>query len=78
MSDEHRQRGVRAMSSSRADIELRLWTVKDVSEYLCVPVGTLYQWRVRHEGPPALRIGKHLRWVPEHVREWARAQDEVA
>lgn len=78
MSDGPKQRASAAASTSRGEIEPRLWTVKDVSAYLCVPVGTLYQWRVRHEGPPALRIGKHLRWIPEQVREWARAQDEVA
>lgn len=73
-----REQHVSSVVESRAEVEVRLWTVKDVSAYLCVPVGTLYQWRVRQEGPPALRIGKHLRWVPEQVREWARAQDEVA
>ena len=31
----------------------RLWTIQDVSAFLCVPVGTIYQWRVRGEGPPA-------------------------
>lgn len=56
----------------------RLWTIKDVSAYLGVPVRSIYQWRVRHEGPPALRLGRHLRWTPQSVREWALAQDEVA
>lgn len=26
-------------------VKKRLWTVKDVAEYLGVPVGTLYDWR---------------------------------
>ena len=52
----------------------RLWTLKDVSDFLGVPVGTLYQWRVRGEGPPALRMGKHLRFDPNAVWLWALDQ----
>ena len=48
----------------------RLWTLKDVSEFLGVPVGTLYQWRVRGEGPPAFKIGRHVRFDPDRVRAW--------
>jgi predicted DNA-binding transcriptional regulator AlpA len=48
----------------------RLWTIADVSDFLCVPVQTLYHWRHRGEGPPAIRLGKHLRYDPEQVREW--------
>lgn len=55
------------MESKASD---HLWTVKDVSEYLVVPVGTLYQWRVRGEGPPGRRLGKHLRYEPAAVRAW--------
>lgn len=48
----------------------RLWTIHDVSAYLAVPVQTLYQWRHRGEGPPCMRVGKHLRFDPERVRAW--------
>ena len=51
-----------------------LWTIRDVSAFLAVPVGTLYQWRHRGDGPPALRLGKHLRFDPEMVRRWALDQ----
>ena len=51
-----------------------LWTIRDVSAFLAVPVGTLYQWRHRGDGPPALRLGKHLRFDPESVRRWALDQ----
>ena len=34
------------------------------------PVGTLYQWRVRGEGPPAFKIGRHVRFDPDRVRAW--------
>jgi len=48
----------------------RLWTFQDVSDFLGVPIGTLYQWRVRGEGPPAFKLGKHVRFDPERVRAW--------
>ena len=48
----------------------RLWTVDDVSAFLRVPVGTLYQWRHRRVGPPAAKVGRHLRYNPTDVRSW--------
>lgn len=64
------------MPSEAATMGGRLWTIQDVSEFLAVPVGTLYQWRHKGQGPPFLRLGKHLRADPEAVRAWA--QDQVA
>ena len=52
----------------------RLWTIHDLSAYLGVPVGTLYQWRHRGMGPPAVRLGKHLRYQPAAVRTWVTEQ----
>ncbi len=49
----------------------RLWTIDDVSAFLCVSVATLYQWRHRGDGPPCMRLGKHLRFDPAAVRAWA-------
>lgn len=47
-----------------------LWTVKDVAAYLSVPVQTIYDWRWKHEGPPAFRIGRHLRFRESDVFAW--------
>lgn len=52
----------------------RLWTVDDVSTYLGVPVKTLYQWKWRGEGPPVRKIGRHLRYDPRAVQEWATSE----
>jgi excisionase family DNA binding protein len=52
----------------------RLWTAVDVSRFLGVPVGTLYQWRTRSGGPPAYRVGRHLRYDPAQVRAWVAEQ----
>ncbi|MEV6801073.1 helix-turn-helix domain-containing protein [Micromonospora rifamycinica] len=48
----------------------RLWSVTDVSAFLGIPVGTLYQWRHRRIGPRASRVGRHLRYDPADVRAW--------
>ena len=41
-----------------------------MSAMLQVPVGTLYQWRFRREGPPSIRVGRFLRFDPEDVQRW--------
>lgn len=48
----------------------RLWSVEEVSDYLGIPVKTLYQWKWRGEGPPVRKIGRHLRYDPAKVRAW--------
>ncbi|ATE57631.1 helix-turn-helix transcriptional regulator [Actinosynnema pretiosum] len=50
-----------------------LWDIEQVAAYLRVPVNTIYQWRTRKYGPPARRIGKHLRFYAEDVRAWFAA-----
>jgi excisionase family DNA binding protein len=56
-----------------------LWGIKEVAEYLGVPVGTVYQWRTRRYGPPGRRVGKYVRYVPKQVREWVESLDtEIA
>jgi excisionase family DNA binding protein len=55
-----------------------LWNVDDVSRYLRVPIETLYQWRKRKYGPPAARVGRHLRYDPTDVRAWLDAQTRAA
>ena len=52
----------------------RLWTVDDASAFLGVPVSTLYQWRHHRTGPPAYKVGRHLRYDPAAVRAWLSEQ----
>ncbi len=57
----------------------RLWGVKDVADYLGIPVQTIYQWRTRGYGPPGVRMGKHVRFDPNEVRAWVKTLErEVA
>lgn len=58
------------MGGKDVQVKERLWTVQDVSDYLGVPVQTLYQWRTKCYGPPARRIGRYLRYRPIDVRTW--------
>ena len=53
-----------------AQIADRLWSVKDVSEYLGVPVHTLYAWRSAGTGPLGRRVGRLLRYRQPDVRDW--------
>jgi excisionase family DNA binding protein len=50
------------------------WTVTEVAAYLRLPVETLYTWRKRHYGPPAARLGRHLRYDPADVPTWFHDQ----
>ena len=44
--------------------------VQQLAEYLDVPVKTLYAWRYRREGPPAFRVGRHLRYRLSDIQRW--------
>jgi excisionase family DNA binding protein len=49
---------------------VRLLSVQEVADLLQVPVGTIYQWRVRGGGPKSLRVGRHLRFDPADLCRW--------
>jgi excisionase family DNA binding protein len=44
--------------------------VQQLADYLDVPVKTLYAWRYRREGPPAFRVGRHLRYRRTDIQQW--------
>ena len=43
---------------------------EEAAAFLRVPVGTLYAWRYKGQGPPASRVGRHLRYRRSDVEEW--------
>jgi len=53
-----------------------LISAQELAEYLDVPVATIYAWRYRRQGPPGLRVGKHLRYRRIDVNEWINGQLE--
>ena len=50
--------------------EDRLWTTREVSYFLGVPVQTLYEWKCQGRGPDCRRVGRFLRYRPNDVRAW--------
>jgi excisionase family DNA binding protein len=47
-----------------------LMTAEELADYLAVPLATLYAWRYRGDGPPAVKVGRHLRYRVEDVESW--------
>ncbi|ADB31175.1 regulatory protein MerR [Kribbella flavida DSM 17836] len=56
----------------------RLWSVEDLSEFLGIPVATLYRWRTTGYGPAGVRMGKYIRYDQEVVRAWIKSLENVA
>lgn len=51
--------------------DLKLLSLADVAGILGVPVATVYNWRSRGDScPPAIKIGRHLRFREADVRTW--------
>ncbi|MET9177776.1 helix-turn-helix domain-containing protein [Kitasatospora aureofaciens] len=51
---------------------------QDIAELFKVPLETVYQWRRKRTGPPGFRVGRHLRYHPDAVAQWAQNQEEAA
>lgn len=52
----------------------KLMTITDLSDYLGIPVNTLYQWRSKGYGPRGVRMGKYVRYRPQDVETWLSDQ----
>jgi excisionase family DNA binding protein len=46
------------------------WSVDELATRLGVPKSTVYYWRRKGVGPPAVRVGKYLRFRPADVEQW--------
>jgi predicted DNA-binding transcriptional regulator AlpA len=53
-----------------------LLTIQELAERLTVSVGCIRAWRLRGDGPPAIRVGTALRWDPHEVDEWIDSRRE--
>lgn len=51
-------------------LDERLMSLPDLSEFLGVPLNTLYRWRYRGEGPKGYRVGRHVRYRRADVEAW--------
>lgn len=63
--------GTTAAATPSVDDIGALWTIDQVAAYLRVHWQTIYGWSTTGYGPPGFRVGKHFRWRPATVREWA-------
>lgn len=57
-------------ANGELDDASRLLTTEELAELLQVPITTLYAWRYHSKGPPAIRVGRHLRYPTDGVRSW--------
>jgi excisionase family DNA binding protein len=65
--DEHPwDDAIRRVSSTAEHLD-PLLTIEQVSAWLCVPKGTLYQWRSRKQGPAGIKVGGGLRYRRSEV-----------
>ena len=63
-----------ATASELTRAVVRMWTVQDVSDFLGVPVRSLYEWRSKGYGPEGIKVGRHVRYFPEDVYAWVKSQ----
>ena len=57
--------------SSSVDAAEDKWlTPKEICAQLQIPEQTFYQWRAKHVGPSAYRIGRHLRISSRDFAAW--------
>jgi excisionase family DNA binding protein len=61
----------------RAGLPDRYLTPEDIAALFAVSVQTVYTWRKKHTGPPAFRVGKHLRYDPAKVHDWANQRTDT-
>lgn len=73
-SSTHENANQQPDPSPTTDIET-LWRIDDLAAHLGVPKSTIYGWRTTNYGPPGIKVGKHLRWRPSKVVEWAATQE---
>ncbi len=51
-------------------------TPKEICSLLQIPEQTFYQWRVKHGGPRAHRIGRHLRISRSDFDAWLASTED--
>jgi predicted DNA-binding transcriptional regulator AlpA len=50
-------------------------TTSELAAYLKKPKATLYGWRYRGEGPPAIVVGGELRYRVSAVASWLKQRE---
>lgn len=60
----------------RAGRQPLLLNIEELADRLTVIVGCIRSWRLKGEGPPAIRVGTALRWDAVEVDAWLDARRE--
>lgn len=55
----------------------RLLTTAETADWLNVNEQTLRNWRTTGGGPPAVKVGRHVRYRPSAVNAWLDANTET-
>lgn len=53
-----------------AGVRRQLLSPEQLSEYLQIPLQTVYKWRSHGNGPRGFRVGKHVRYDIDDVNVW--------
>lgn len=56
----------------------KLLSPEELADQLGVPIGTIYRWNYVRSGPPAIKVGRHVRYRPADVDRWLDAQASEA
>lgn len=56
----------------------KLLTLDQLAEMLVVSPKTIHAWRAKRLGPPALKVGRHLRFRHEDVERWLDGQRDTS
>ncbi|QBE50218.1 DNA-binding protein [Leucobacter triazinivorans] len=52
--------------------------VRELADYLGIPISTIYDWRARGLGPRDYRFGEHLKFAVSDVRIWVERQRDAS
>lgn len=47
-----------------------------LAAYLGLPLPTIYTWRHKGDGPPGVKLGRHVRYRLSDVDQWIEDQGE--
>lgn len=56
----------------------RLWTLKELAEFLGVPTQSIYQMNWKGTGPRSFKVGRHRRYDPRDVQQWLETRSSDA
>jgi len=63
---------------SNSERQIPTYSMADFAQLLQVTKHTIWQMRRRGELPPAIRVGRYLRWRPEVVEQYLRDAEKPA